>query len=135
MRGRRVPAVKLALMGARRHCTNRAVRRQAIAGLGRTRALAQYVGAKTAEPAMTLADTMRRSWVLRRRPSGEPSPDDFELREEAISQPAAGEVLTRTLLLSIDPYMRGRLREQQTYATAVQIGEMMTGETVGTVVA
>ena len=84
---------------------------------------------------MTLADTMRRSWVLRRRPSGEPSPDDFELREEAISQPAAGEVLTRTLLLSIDPYMRGRLREQQTYATAVQIGEMMTGETVGAVVA
>ena len=84
---------------------------------------------------MTHAETIRRFWVLRRRPPGEPSPDDFELREEGIPQPGPGEVLTRTLWLSIDPYMRGRLREQQTYATAVQIGETMTGETVGEVVA
>jgi hypothetical protein len=44
-------------------------------------------------------------------------------------------VLTRTIFLSIDPYMRGRLREQQTYAVAIQIGEVMTGETVGEVIA
>ena len=50
-------------------------------------------------------------------------------------EPAAGEVVTRTIWLSIDPYMRGRLREQQTYAVAIQIGEVMTGETVGEVVA
>src|SRR6185437_1819962 len=36
---------------------------------------------------------------------------------------------------SIDPYMRGRLREEQTYAVAIQIGEVMTGETVGEVIA
>lgn len=84
---------------------------------------------------MTDPDTTRRVWVLKRRPPADPSADDFELREEAIPQPKAGEVLTRTLWLSIDPYMRGRLREQQTYATAVQIGEMMTGETVGEVIA
>ncbi len=83
---------------------------------------------------MTQATTHRRCWVLKRRPSGEPSRDDFELREEALPQPAAGEVLTRTIFLSIDPYMRGRLREEQTYAVAIQIGEIMTGETVGQVV-
>jgi NADPH-dependent curcumin reductase CurA len=84
---------------------------------------------------MSHAETIRRAWVLRRRPKGEPSPDDFELREDAVPQPGAGEVVTRTVFLSIDPYMRGRLREQQTYAVAVQIGETMTGETVGEVIA
>src|SRR5271166_4969288 len=78
---------------------------------------------------------LRRSVVLKRRPSGEPAAGDFEIREDAIPHPQAGEVVTRTIWLSIDPYMRGRLREEQTYATAVQIGEVMTGETVGQVVA
>lgn len=84
---------------------------------------------------MTATDTIRRSIVLKRRPTGEPGPDDFERREDAIPTAAAGEVVTRTIFLSIDPYMRGRLREQQTYAAAIQIGEVMTGETVGEVIA
>jgi len=83
---------------------------------------------------MTAAD-LRRSIVLKRRPSGEPSPGDFNIREDPIPHPQAGEVVTRTIWLSIDPYMRGRLREEQTYAVAIQIGEVMTGETVGEVVA
>ena len=62
------------------------------------------------------AESIRRSIVLKRRPRGEPSPEDFEQVEDAIPAPAAGEVVTRTIWLSIDPYMRGRLREQQTYA-------------------
>ena len=77
----------------------------------------------------------RRSVVLRRRPHGEPDPSDFEIREDAIPSPGPGEVVTRTIWLSIDPYMRGRLREEQTYAVAIQIGEVMTGETVGEVIA
>ena len=84
---------------------------------------------------MTHHETIRRSIVLRHRPTGEPEPDDFELKEDPVPTPAAGEVLTRTIFLSIDPYMRGRLREQQTYAVAIQIGEVMTGETVGEVIA
>ncbi|MBV9249180.1 MAG: NADP-dependent oxidoreductase, partial [Acetobacteraceae bacterium] len=76
----------------------------------------------------------RRSIVLKRRPRREPSAADFEMRQDAVPNPAAGEVLTRTIFLSIDPYMRGRLREQQTYAVAVRIGEVMTGETVGEVI-
>lgn len=78
---------------------------------------------------------LRRSVVLKRRPHREPVAADFEIREDAIPTPGAGEVVTRTFWLSIDPYMRGRLREEQTYAVAVQIGEVMTGETVGEVVA
>lgn len=81
------------------------------------------------------ADTVRRSVVLRRRPHGAPDRSDFEIVEDAIPTPRPGEVVTRTIWLSIDPYMRGRLREQQTYAKAVEIGEVMTGETVGEVIA
>ena len=76
---------------------------------------------------------MRESAVLRRRPDGMPAIDDFEIVQEPIPQPGAGEVLTRTLYLSIDPYMRGRLSDRKSYATPVQIGEVMTGETVGVV--
>ena len=79
--------------------------------------------------------TIRHSVVLKRRPSGEPAASDFEIREDAIPSPGPGEVVTRTIFLSIDPYMRGRLREEQTYAVAIQIGEVMTGETVGEVIA
>ncbi|HLB99492.1 MAG TPA: NADP-dependent oxidoreductase [Acetobacteraceae bacterium] len=81
------------------------------------------------------ADTVRRSIVLRRRPSGAPDRSDFDIIEDAVPSPGAHEVITRTIWLSIDPYMRGRLREQQTYAKAIEIGEVMTGETVGEVVA
>nr|WP_294523916.1 NADP-dependent oxidoreductase [uncultured Rhodopila sp.] len=80
------------------------------------------------------SEGLRRSVVLKRRPSGEPTKADFDIREDAIPHPLAGEVVTRTIWLSIDPYMRGRLREEQTYAAAVQIGEVITGETVGQVV-
>ncbi|HEX3993410.1 MAG TPA: NADP-dependent oxidoreductase [Acetobacteraceae bacterium] len=77
----------------------------------------------------------RRSVVLKRRPRGEPEATDFEVTEDEIPPPGPGEVVTRTIWLSIDPYMRGRLREEQTYAVAIQIGEVMTGETVGEVIA
>lgn len=84
---------------------------------------------------MSGANVMRRSVVLKRRPTGEPTPAHFEVKEDAVPTPAANEVVTRTIYLSIDPYMRGRLREQQTYAAGIAPGEVMTGETVGEVIA
>lgn len=78
---------------------------------------------------------LRRSVVLKRRPKGEPVADDFAIQEDAVPEAGPNEVVTRTLWLSIDPYMRGRLREEQTYAVAVQIGEVMTGESIGEVIA
>ena len=78
---------------------------------------------------------MGRSVVLKRRPSGEPRATDFEVIEDAVPDPGPGEVVTRTIFLSIDPYMRGRLSDRKSYAAPVQIGETMTGENLGEVVA
>jgi NADPH-dependent curcumin reductase CurA len=84
---------------------------------------------------MSANTSVRRSIILKRRPTGAPGMADFDIEEDAIPTPGAGEVVTRTIWLSIDPYMRGRLREEQTYAVAIGIGEVMTGETVGEVIA
>jgi NADPH-dependent curcumin reductase CurA len=78
---------------------------------------------------------VRQSMVLRRRPSGMPGPEDFALIEQDMPEPGPGEVLTRTIWLSIDPYMRGRLYDRASYAAPVKIGEVMTGESVGEVIA
>lgn len=77
---------------------------------------------------------VRRSVVLRTRPHAEPRESDFEILEAPIPTPGPGEVVTRTIFLSIDPYMRGRLSDRKSYAAPVQIGEVMTGETVGEVI-
>jgi NADPH-dependent curcumin reductase CurA len=82
-----------------------------------------------------MANDIQRSVVLARRPTGELMPEHFALRDAPVPQPGAGEVLTRTIWLSVDPYMRGRLREQQTYAAPVMPGEVMTGESIGEVIA
>lgn len=82
-----------------------------------------------------MSDTIRRSVVLRRRPQGTPAPEDFEVVEDAVPQPGPGEVLTRTLWLSIDPYMRGRLSDRPSYAAPVALGGVVEGETAGVVVA
>ena len=84
---------------------------------------------------MTTIETVRRSLVLRRRPDGEPRSEDFSMVEDPIPAPGAGEVLTRTLLLSIDPYMRGRISGRASYTPPVAIGGVMTGESVGEVLA
>ena len=76
-----------------------------------------------------------RSVVLRRRPVGPPQAEDFEIVETPIPEPGEGEVVTRSLWLSIDPYMRGRLSTAKSYVPSIQIGEVMTGETVGEVIA
>jgi NADPH-dependent curcumin reductase CurA len=75
-----------------------------------------------------------RSIILRSRPAGAATLDNFGTREEGIPSPSDGEVLTRTLWLSIDPYMRGRMDDAKSYAPSVGLGEPMTGETVGEVV-
>jgi NADPH-dependent curcumin reductase CurA len=78
--------------------------------------------------------TVNRQWTLAARPVGEPTESDFALVEAPAPEPAEGEVLVRTLWLSLDPYMRGRMSEARSYARPVQLGEVMTGEVVGEVV-
>ena len=73
--------------------------------------------------------------LLRRRPQGEPVPDDFEVREAPVPEPAEGEVLVRARFLSLDPYMRGRMSDAKSYAKPVELGAVMEGQTAGEVVA
>ena len=75
-----------------------------------------------------------RRVVLARRPPGEPSETDFRIEEVAVPEPGPGQVLVRVIYLSLDPYMRGRMRDAASYAAPVGIGEVMTGGTVGEVV-
>jgi NADPH-dependent curcumin reductase CurA len=75
-----------------------------------------------------------RRILLKNRPTGAPARDDFELVEGPVPEPGEGEVLTRTLFLSLDPYMRGRMSAAKSYARPVGLGEVMTGGTVGEVV-
>jgi NADPH-dependent curcumin reductase len=67
--------------------------------------------------------------VLASRPVGEPTPDNFRLEEFPIPQPEPGQMLLRTLWLSLDPYMRGRMSDAPSYAKPVGIGDVMEGGT------
>ena len=78
--------------------------------------------------------TENRQIVLAARPEGLPKPSDFRLVEAPVPEPAAGQFLVKTNYLSVDPYMRGRISEAKSYAEPVQIGQVMVGGTVGTVV-
>lgn len=77
--------------------------------------------------------TMQRAIVLNSRPVGAPTPDNFRLRETPLPAPAAGELLLRTLYLSLDPYMRGRMSDAKSYAKPMAIGDVMVGGTVSRV--
>jgi NADPH-dependent curcumin reductase CurA len=79
--------------------------------------------------------TGARQWELRRRPDGEPFPDDVALVEVAVPTPGPGQVLVRNAFLSVDPYMRGRMNAARSYAPPYEIGEPMYGGAVGEVVA
>lgn len=78
---------------------------------------------------------LNRKIKLAARPAGMPKTSDFELVESVIPEPAEGEVLVRTLYLSVDPYQRGRMNEGRSYAKGVEIGEVMIGGVVGEVAA
>ncbi|HVI84285.1 MAG TPA: NADP-dependent oxidoreductase, partial [bacterium] len=75
-----------------------------------------------------------RQILLRSRPVGMPRPANFIMVETPVPAPREGEVLTRTLFLSLDPYMRGRMGGARSYAAAVPVGGVMVGQTVGEVV-
>ena len=70
---------------------------------------------------------------LARRPQGEPVAADFELARVPKPEPGPGQVLTRTIYLSLDPYMRGRMNAEKSYADPVPIGGVMEGGGVGVV--
>src|SRR6266567_5661716 len=78
--------------------------------------------------------TMNRRIVLAARPVGFPKDSDFKLVEAPVSTPGDGQILVRSIYLSVDPYMRGRMNDVKSYAPPVQIGEVMGGGVVARVV-
>ena len=72
--------------------------------------------------------------LLASRPTGWVKESDFRIVESEIPKPGDGQVLVKTLYLSLDPYMRGRMNDQRSYAAKVELGQVMEGEVVGEVV-
>jgi NADPH-dependent curcumin reductase CurA len=72
---------------------------------------------------------------LASRPEGTPTPANFELVTVPVPTPEAGEILVRNLYLSVDPYMRGRMKDVKSYVPPYQVGEVMTGGAIGEVIA
>src|SRR2546428_9441615 len=81
-----------------------------------------------------MTPTTNRQVLLRRRPVGRPVADDFQIADVPIPTAKDGEVLRRTIYLSLDPYMRGRMNDAPSYATPVALGQVMVGRTVSQVV-
>lgn len=83
---------------------------------------------------MSQNSTVNRRIVLASRPKGAPVAENFRLEESAIPTLASGQLLLRTVYLSLDPYMRGRMSDAPSYAAPVALDEVMTGGAVSRVV-
>jgi NADPH-dependent curcumin reductase CurA len=77
---------------------------------------------------------VNRVFKLAARPVGLPNESDFSLVDAKMPVVADGQVLVKTVYLSVDPYMRGRITGVRTYADPVNVGDVMAGAAVGQVV-
>ncbi|HSG90123.1 MAG TPA: NADP-dependent oxidoreductase [Pseudomonadales bacterium] len=80
-----------------------------------------------------MGETVSHAWVLKRRPSGRMTRDDFDWVESRLPEPADGQVLVRTIYLSLDPTNRIWASSQDQYMPPVELGEIMRGGTLGVV--
>ena len=76
---------------------------------------------------------INRRVLLNSRPHGAPTTENFRIEHDSVPAPQPGQVLLRTLYLSLDPYMRGRMSDGPSYAASVGVGEVMVGATVSRV--
>lgn len=79
--------------------------------------------------------TTVREIRLKSRPNGMPTADNFELATVELPAPAAGEVQVKNLWMTVDPYMRGRMNDVQSYTPPFALGKAMDGGAVGEVIA
>ena len=80
-----------------------------------------------------MTDRVNRQWRLAARPEGLIKESDFEWAEEPVGEIGDGQVLVRTIYLSLDPANRGWVRKGPSYVEPVEVGEVMRGLTVGVV--
>lgn len=82
---------------------------------------------------MTAIDS--RAWTLAARPVGMPKLSDFAIKDQQAPEPADGQIQVSNSWMSVDPYMRGRMYDRESYVPPFQIGEVLQGGAVGTVTA
>lgn len=78
--------------------------------------------------------TLNRQIILLERPKGLPDPSNFKINETEIPELKNGEIIVQTHYLSVDPYMRARMRDEESYAKPFEIGKPLKGRVVGRVV-
>lgn len=78
--------------------------------------------------------TKNKQVLLIKRPEGLPAPSDFEFKEVEVQQPQEGQVVVKTLYLSVDPYMRGRMNDSKSYVPPYQLNDVIKGGAVGEIV-
>ena len=76
-----------------------------------------------------------RDWALAKRPVGAPTAADFAMQTNEAPDPSDGQIQVRNSWMSVDPYMRGRMYDRESYVPPFQIGEVLQGGAVGTVTA
>lgn len=81
-----------------------------------------------------MPEVKSREIRLKSRPTGTPAAEHFDLAEAAIPAPKEGEFLVRNIWMSVDPYMRGRMRDGPSYSAPFRVGAAMEGGCVGQVV-
>lgn len=77
---------------------------------------------------------INRQILLVSRPQGMPAPDNFKLIETELPQINEGEVLIKTLYLSVDPYMRGRMSDAKSYIAPFELDKVLQGGAVGQII-
>jgi NADPH-dependent curcumin reductase CurA len=82
----------------------------------------------------TIAVPLSREFRLASRPTGMPTPENFEYATADVGPPGEGQVLVKNEVLSVDPYMRGRMNDVKSYVPPFQIGAPLEGGAVGRVV-
>jgi NADPH-dependent curcumin reductase CurA len=80
-----------------------------------------------------MSATTARRITLVRHPEGMPTDEDLKIESVPLPKPGEGEMLLRTIYLSLDPYMRGRMSPAKSYAQGVRPGDTMVGATVSEV--
>ena len=71
---------------------------------------------------------------LASRPTGMPTLDNFQIMDADVPQLNDGEVFVRTLYISVDPYLRGRMREGRSYVAPFAVGQVIQSGVIGKVV-
>lgn len=75
-----------------------------------------------------------KGYALKQRPAGMPTQECFELQTETITDITEGQFIIKNLWLSVDPYMRGRMTDAESYVPPFQLGELMQGSAIGEVI-